>query len=159
MPTHYRGTPREVRALGAFIKLSRALDSVGAVLNQALVEEEVRPAQLAVLEALLHLGPLTAGELGRALLRSYPNVSLVVDNLEKGQLVRRERSEEDRRVVHISLTAQGRRLIQRVFPGHARRIADLMGALGADEQEQLGRLCKKLGLAAQAARQEKRNKK
>jgi MarR family transcriptional regulator, 2-MHQ and catechol-resistance regulon repressor len=152
MPSHYRGTPREVRALGAFIKLSRAQDSVNGVLNQALVDEGVTPAQLGVLEALLHLGPLSAGELGRALLRSNPNVSLVVDNLERDQLVRRERSAEDRRVVQVSLTTQGRRLIQRVFPGHARRVADLMAALSADEQEQLGRLCKKLGLAAQAAR-------
>ena len=53
------------------------------------------------------------------------------------------------------LTPQGRRLIQRVFPGHARRVADLMGALTADEQDQLGRLCKKLGLAAQATRSQR----
>lgn len=152
MPTHHRGTAREVRALSAFIKLSRALDSVNGALNQALVGEGVTPAQLAVLEALLHLGPLSAGELGRALLRSNPNVSLVVDNLERDELVRRERSDTDRRVVRISLTNQGRRLIQRIFPAHARRVADLMGALGAEEQEQLGRLCKKLGLAAQETR-------
>jgi MarR family transcriptional regulator, 2-MHQ and catechol-resistance regulon repressor len=152
VPTHYPGTAREVRALNAFIKLSRAVDSVTAALKQALVEEGVTPAQLAVLEALLHLGPLSAGELGRALLRSNPNVSLVVDNLERDELVRRERSREDRRVVRVSLTAQGRRLIQRVFPAHARRIADLMGALASDEQDQLGKLCKKLGLAARKDR-------
>ena len=63
-----------------------------------------------------------------------------------------ERSDQDRRVVRVSLTRQGRRLIQRVFPAHASRIADLMGALTADEQEQLARLCKKLGLAAQQTR-------
>jgi len=152
MPTHYRGTTREVRALNAFIKLNRALDSVTAALNQGLIDEGVTPAQLGVLEALLHLGPLSAGELGRALLRSNPNVSLLLDNLERDQLVKRERSERDRRVVTVSLTAQGRRLIQRVFPGHARRVADLMSALNSDEQEQLGRLCKKLGLAAQKIR-------
>lgn len=148
MPTHYRGSPREVRALGAFIKLSRAADSLHAALGHALVGDGVTAAQLAVLEALLHLGPLSAGQLGRALLRSNPNVSLVVDNLERARLVRRQRSAQDRRVVRVSLTAQGRRLIQRIFPPHARRIADLMGALTAEEQDQLGRLCKKLGLAA-----------
>jgi len=152
MPTHYRGTAREVRALNAFIKLNRALDSVTAGLNQALIDEGVTPAQLGVLEALLHLGPLSAGQLGRALLRSNPNVSLLVDNLERDQLVKRERSDRDRRVVTVSLTAQGRRLIQRVFPAHAGRVADLMSALNSDEQEQLGRLCKKLGLAAQKTR-------
>ncbi len=155
MPTHYRGTAKEVRALNTFIKLSRAVDSVTAALNQALVDEGITPSQLAVLEALLHLGSLSAGELGRALLRSNPNVSLVVDNLERDELVRRERSDQDRRVVHISLTAQGRRLIQRVFPAHARRVADLMGALASDEQDELGKLCKKLGLAARQTRSTK----
>jgi MarR family 2-MHQ and catechol resistance regulon transcriptional repressor len=148
MPTHYRGSAKEVRALNTLIKLSRAVDSVMAALNQALLEEGITPSQLGVLEALLHLGPLSGGELGRALLRSSPNVSLVVDNLERDELVCRERSDQDRRVVHISLTAQGRRLIQRIFPAHARRVADLMGALASDEQDQLGKLCKKLGLAA-----------
>lgn len=152
MPTRHRGTAREVRGLNAFIKLNRAVDSLTASLNQGLADQGITPAQLAVLEALLHLGPLSAGELGRALLRSNPNVSLVLDNLERDQLVRRERSDQDRRVVRVSLTPQGRRLIQRVFPAHASRIADLMGALTADEQEQLARLCKKLGLAAQQTR-------
>jgi MarR family transcriptional regulator, 2-MHQ and catechol-resistance regulon repressor len=136
------------RALDAYIKLMRASDAVNARLAQGLAPTGVTPPQLAVLEALLHLGPLHACDLGRKLLRSGANVTTVVDNLEKAGLVARERGREDRRYVVVALTASGRRTIQKVFPAHAARIASLLGALTPPELETLARLCKKLGLAA-----------
>jgi MarR family transcriptional regulator, 2-MHQ and catechol-resistance regulon repressor len=151
MPTHFKGTPRETRALDTFIKVSRASESLNARLTQALAADGLTPGQLAVLEALLHLGPMCQKDLGRKLLRSNPNMTTVVDNLERQQLVRRTRDTRDRRLVEVTLTRQGRQLIGRVFPLHARRIAALMAALTDDEQEALGRLSKKLGLAAAKA--------
>ena len=38
-------------------------------------------------------------------------------------------------------------LIERVFPEHAAKVAELVGVLTQAEQEELARLCKKLGLA------------
>jgi MarR family 2-MHQ and catechol resistance regulon transcriptional repressor len=146
MPTRYRGSAREVRALDAYIKLSRALETIGGRLDEAL-DGTVTHGQLAVLEALLHLGPLSQRDLGRKLLRSNANVSTVIDNLEKAGHVTRCRDAGDRRLVTVSLTRTGRALIERVFPVHAARIAELMGELSPEEQEQLGALCKKLGLA------------
>ena len=147
MPTHHKGPAREDRALDAFIKLSRANERLNARLNQALIAFGITPGQLAVLEVLLHLGTLSQRVLARKLLRSDANVTTVIDNLERQGWVRRERSKEDRRVVLVSLTAEGRRKIERIFPEHARRIAELMSGLSPDEQETLGRLCKKLGLS------------
>jgi MarR family 2-MHQ and catechol resistance regulon transcriptional repressor len=48
----------------------------------------------------------------------------------------------------LPLISTGRALIERLFPAHAARITDALGALTRDEQKELGRLCKKLGLAA-----------
>jgi hypothetical protein len=39
----------------------------------------------------------------------------------------------------------GEKLIAKIFPEHARRITEVMSRLKADEQEQLGDLCRKLG--------------
>lgn len=147
MPTRHRGSASEVRALDAYIKLLRAVDSVGARLGESL-DGSITHGQLAVLEALLHLGSLSQRDLARKLLRSNANVSTVIDNLEKAGLVARNRAPEDRRLVTVSLTPAGRTLIDRVFPAHAASVAQLMSALTPDEQEQLGALCKKLGLAA-----------
>src|SRR5262245_49791215 len=147
MATHHRGTTDEVRALDAYIKMNRALDAMHRRIGRELAEQGLTPPQLGVLESLYHLGPLSQGDLGRKLLCSGANISVLVDNLEKSGLVARGRSEADRRVVTVSLTPAGRKLIARVFPAHARGITRVMAALSADEQETLARLCKKLGLS------------
>ncbi|HEX2778747.1 MAG TPA: hypothetical protein VHM30_04555, partial [Gemmatimonadaceae bacterium] len=74
-----------------------------------------------------------------------------VDNLERAGLVRRGADEDDRRVRVVQLTPGGKRVIERVFPRHAARVTELMSALTRDEQRELGRLCRKLGLAAAGA--------
>jgi MarR family 2-MHQ and catechol resistance regulon transcriptional repressor len=147
MPTRYKGSAREVRALDTFVKLTRATETLGAQLQRHLASLEITPPQLAVLEALLHVGPMSQSELGRKLLRSNPNMTALLDNLERSKWIQRERSPEDRRVVVVSLTPEGRRVIERVFPAHAAHVTALMGALTAEEQETLGELCKKLGLS------------
>ncbi|MCK6533165.1 MAG: MarR family transcriptional regulator [Polyangiaceae bacterium] len=147
MPTRYLGPKRETRALDTFIKLLRATDSVYDRLQSGLTEAGITHAQLAVLEALWHLGPMCQRELGQKLLRSGANTTAVVDTLEKRGWVARTRRADDRRVYQVALTASGKRFIQTIFPAHARRVADALSVLGSAEQEQLGRLCKKLGLA------------
>jgi len=149
MPTRYRGTRDENRSLDAFIKLMRAADSVYAELGPALAEEGLTHGQLGVLEVLLHGGGMCQRDLAGKVLRSTSNVTTVVDNLERRGLVRRARRKQDRRVVDVALTTKGRRVIEHVFPAHAARIARLLGALSHVEQEELGRLCKKLGIAVQ----------
>jgi MarR family 2-MHQ and catechol resistance regulon transcriptional repressor len=147
MGTHYDGRPGEVRALDAYIKLTRAASSLDARLAPRLADVGLTPTQLGVLEALLHLGALGQRTLGAKLLSSGGNITTVVDNLERRGLVRRERRDDDRRHVTVHLTPEGRRLISKVFPGHVRAIVAAFSALTAAEQETLSRLAKKLGLS------------
>jgi MarR family 2-MHQ and catechol resistance regulon transcriptional repressor len=145
MGTHYNGTPREVVALDAFIKLMRATDSASAYLSRHTEAAGLTTGQFGVLEALLHLGPMSQRELGAKLLRSGSNMTMVLDNLERRRLVRRTRRKDDRRAIEVALTADGRRLITDLFPAHARRVTRLFGALSSRDQQRLGALCKTLG--------------
>jgi MarR family transcriptional regulator, 2-MHQ and catechol-resistance regulon repressor len=149
MATRYKGPAAQVRALDAYIKLTRASETLAAALSRPLAREGLTTGQLGVLEALLHIGAMNERELGRKLLRSGGNVTTVLDNLERRGLVRRTRSAEDRRCVTVTLTPKGRRFIGGIFPGHAARITAAMNALTPQEQEELGRLCRKLGRAAE----------
>jgi MarR family transcriptional regulator, 2-MHQ and catechol-resistance regulon repressor len=146
MPTHYRGSDDEVRALNAYIKLTRAAESVTARLAPGLEAAGLTTSQFGALEALFHLGPMCQRELGRKLLKSGGNVTLVVDNLEKRGLVRRERGRQDRRFVTVHLTEAGQQLIAAFFPRHATAVVEQMAVLTPSEQDELGRLCRKLGL-------------
>ncbi len=70
---------------------------------------------------------------------------MVVDNLEKRGLVMRRRGGGDRRFVTVHLTEKGRRLISEMLPGHVAAIVEDMSTLTEREQEELDRLCRKLG--------------
>ncbi len=136
--------------MDAYVKLVRASNSLANRLAPTLTDSGLTEGQFGVLEALFHLGPLHQCELARKHLQSGGNITMIVDNLEKAALVRRERSATDRRYVRVSLTVEGRRLIKKLFPRHVQTIVGQMGVLTASEQEELARLCRKLGLGANA---------
>jgi len=159
MPTHFRGSKSTVRALNAFINLARATDSVVGRISAQLEAQGLTMGQFGVLEVLLHLGPLCQHALAEKLLRSGGNITLVVDNLEKHGWVRRERQKADRRMIMIHLTQPGRRLIERVFPGHARAIEREMSSLDPREQEDLRRLLRKLGRSDETLHSKRSDKK
>jgi MarR family 2-MHQ and catechol resistance regulon transcriptional repressor len=145
MPTHYQGTAEQVRALDAFIKLTRAADSLGARLYGRSTLGDLTPTQFGVLESLYHLGPMRQGEVCAKLLKSGGNISLVVDNLKKRGLVQREQDPDDRRAVVVSLTDRGRERIGGIVPDHVADIVDEFAILTPEEQDTLGRLCRILG--------------
>jgi MarR family transcriptional regulator, 2-MHQ and catechol-resistance regulon repressor len=145
MPTHYRGAPGEVAALDAYIKLMRAAESLTARLQPGMAAAGLTVGQFGALEALLHLGPLCQRDLGRKLLRSNGNITVVVGNLAQRGLVRRLRQRDDRRFITVSLTDKGRRLISDLFPRHVSLLVREMASLSPREQSELGRLCRRLG--------------
>lgn len=150
MTTHYDGTETERRALDAYIKLSRASEAVNQRINEHLHTRGLTVSQFGVLEALYHRGPMPVGQLASKILRSSANLTLVVDNLTKRDLVRRERRPDDRRCVDVSLTADGRALVEDLLPAHVAGVVDGFAPLSAEEQVALAALCRKLGLAQRA---------
>ena len=147
MGTHYKGTPAETSALNAYIKLRRAVGAIDARLLRGMAEHGLTDTQFGVLEVLYHLGPLCQRDIAEKQFTSGANITMVVNNLEKNRLVRRARSESDRRRSLVELTPEGRGLIRRIFPGHVRALVAAFAALTRAEQEELARLCKVLGRA------------
>lgn len=145
MPTHYDGTPEERRALDVFVKLMRASQAVAERTSGPMLEAGLTWSQFGVLETLFHLGPLMSSQLAEKHLKSPNNFTVVIDNLEKHGLVRRERDTRDRRVVMVHLTDEGRERIARALPCHVRAVVTDMQVLTPDEQEQLGALLRRLG--------------
>ena len=145
MGTRYLGTQEQVLALDTFIKLVRATETVSNRIHRHLAETDLTVSQFGVLEALFHLGPLYQRDLAEKLLKSGGNMTLVIDNLEKRELVKREREVDDRRCIKVCLTQKGHQLISRIFPSHVAAVVNEIGILTPDEQEELGRLCRKVG--------------
>ena len=70
--------------------------------------------QLTVVKMLHHLGDLSLSALSDRIRAGNSTVSGIIDRMEREDLVRRVRSKEDRRVVHIKLTDKGRALAESV---------------------------------------------
>jgi len=145
MVTKHKGTPQEVLAMDTYIKMSRAFNSFKSRVFQPGLLGSLTETQFGVLETLYHLGPLCQGDLSRKLLKSTGNMTLVLDNLEKAGLVRRDRSTEDRRQVTISLTGKGQENILRVYPKVVEAIRREFSVLTPVEQKQYAELNRILG--------------
>lgn len=145
MPRHFNGSPRQERALDAYVKLLRASETVHGEATRALGGAGLSSSQFGVLEALYHVGPMCLSELANKILKTSGNLTMVVGNLEKRGLVTREQQNQDRRFVTAAITDKGRKLMARIFPAHLERIVELMDRLSPAQQEELGRLCRRLG--------------
>jgi MarR family 2-MHQ and catechol resistance regulon transcriptional repressor len=145
MGTKYQGSDAEIRALDAYIKLTRAAQTVLERTNRHLAAHGLTTSQFGVLEALHHLGTLSQIDVARKLLLSTANITTVMQNLEKAGYIRRERDPRDQRVVRASITEAGQALVEKILPAHVETITADMNVLTPDEQETLAALCRKLG--------------
>ena len=133
-------------ALNTYTKLMRAAESVTGRVNRYMAAANLTISQFGVLEALHHKGPLCQRDIATKILKSTGNITMVIDNLEKRELVQRVRGSEDRRYLSVHLTDTGARLIEQVFARVESAIVAEMASLTGEEQTLLGQLCKKLGL-------------
>ncbi len=146
MATKFTGNQQQTLALNTFIKLLRASNSVSSDCIRVITENGLTESQFGVIEALYHLGSMPQKLLAAKILKSGGNLTMVIDNLVKNQLVRRTRRPNDRRFYWIELTERGEELISRIFPDHVELVTARMSVLNHEEQEALAELCRKLGV-------------
>src|SRR5262245_28008354 len=70
-------------------------------------------AQTIALVTIGRQGPTTAGDIARSSGLNPASITAMLDQLEKKQIVARARSEQDRRVVEVTLTDEGWRLLEK----------------------------------------------
>ena len=72
----------------------------------------LRKVEYSLLMLILANGPLAPKRLAQALSLSAPNMSMLLDRLQERGLLRRERSQVDRRSQNVVLTGEGGRIAQ-----------------------------------------------
>ena len=117
---------------------------------ESIAETGLGASDFAILETLLHKGPLPVNVIGRKVLLTTGSMTSAVDRLARRGLVARKDDPTDRRVRHVHLTAEGRRLIKLAFAQHAEDLEEIAAALTRDERATLVRLLRKLGRSAEA---------
>ncbi|TYB36663.1 MarR family transcriptional regulator [Micromonospora sp. AP08] len=90
-------------------------------------------ALIAVMDAELVGDPITPGRLGEVLNLSSGSVTALVDRLERGGHIRRDRDTADRRKVFLRYADRGANLARDFFGPLGRRTDDVMGRFSDDE--------------------------
>ncbi len=106
-----RGTPEEA----AFLDLLRTCDLLSRGPAQFLKSEDLSPTQYNVLR-ILRGAPagLPCGEIANRMITRDPDITRLLDRLEKRQLISRCRETKDRRMVVARITPQGLKLLARL---------------------------------------------
>src|SRR6266699_872976 len=132
-----------------FLVLWKAARAVQAYAEKSISELEMCGSDFAVLEALLHKGPLPINEIGKKVLLTSGSITVAVDRLETKGLVERRAHGTDRRARIVHLTKEGRKLITRTYAEHAADMEELAAAsLTRAERRTLISLLKKFGYEA-----------
>ena len=134
-----------------WIVLTRAFMAVSAKVDAHISDNGLTTTEFAILEVLLHKGPLLLGDIQRKILVTSGGVTYLVDRLAEKGFVKREECPSDRRARYAVLTPAGDALIRGVFPSHADMIAKAMSGLEPEEQAVATTLLRKLGLSAAAS--------
>ena len=134
-----------------FLVLWKAARAVESYAEKSITDLEMCGSDFAVLEALLHKGPLPVNEIGKKVLLTSGSITVAVDRLEKRGLVERRAHGTDRRARIVHLTMDGRKLITRIYGEHAGDMEELAAAsLTKAERKALIGLLKKIGYKAAA---------
>jgi MarR family 2-MHQ and catechol resistance regulon transcriptional repressor len=135
-----------------FLVLWKAASAIQSYAEESISELQMCGSDFAVLEALLHKGPLPINEIGKKVLLTSGSITVAVDRLETKALVERRPHGTDRRARIVHLTKEGRKLIRRLYADHAADMEQLASAsLNRKEREILIRLLKQIGYEAAAA--------
>ena len=134
-----------------FLVLWKAANAVQSYAEESISELQMCGSDFAVLEALLHKGPLPINEIGKKVLLTSGSITVAVDRLETKVLVERRAHGTDRRARIVHLTQQGRKLITRLYADHAADMERLASkSLKRKERDTLIRLLKQIGYEAAA---------
>ena len=129
------------------MKAMRALTKYAAA---GIEETGLGLSDFAVLEVLLHKGPLPVNTIGPIVDLTPGSISIAVDRLFAKGLVSRVESAEDRRVRIVALTPRGKALIDSVFRKHSGQMRKAFAELSPEELRGLEAALKKVGKRAAA---------
>lgn len=136
------------RLLDSYLRVSRRMS---LQFRNYFGQLELTFPQMLVLTALSEEGTMPISRLAQYVGSANSTVSGIVDRLEKMRLVRRIRSEDDRRVIYVALTDEYRSMQKRMEPSVSAYLAKPLRALSRQELDGICTAMEKLDRALEQA--------
>ena len=132
-----KSLPEEI----AFLDLARTTEMLSGPIARLLKTEDLSPPQYNVLR-ILRGSPdgLTCSETGNRMITRDPDITRLMDRLERRKLISRSRDEKDRRIVLTRITGDGLDLLSRLDQPVRDLHRKLLGHLGPERLQALAEL-------------------
>ena len=132
---------------GAHIRLilARAAKSIEKFDRDSIAQTGLNISDFAILEVLLHKGPLPVNTIGKKVLLTSGSMTTAANRLVRKGYIKREQDPSDGRFFFLHLTTSGHRLIQNAYAKHSRNLERITEVLTEVERTQLVLLLKKIG--------------
>jgi MarR family transcriptional regulator, 2-MHQ and catechol-resistance regulon repressor len=137
-----------------WLVMMKAMGALTRYAAAGIEETRLGLSDFAVLEVLLHKGPLPVNTIGPIVNLTPGSISTAVDRLVAKGLVNRVESREDRRVRIVALTPRGKDLIVSAFRKHSGQMKRVFSELSPEELRGLEVMLKKVGKRAAALMEE-----
>ncbi len=132
-------------SLKAFVVLMKASRTLEEIIKKDISSYGMRTSDFTILEALYHKGRQTIREISEAVLINTGSITYVIDKLENKGLLERSNCADDRRVVYIQITDQGKDLMDDIFPKHQKVIEDIFEDVSIEDKQILIEVLKRVG--------------
>ena len=139
---------------GAHIRLilARAAKAIETVDRASIAQTGLNVSDFAILEVLLHKGPLPVNTIGKKVLLTSGSMTTAANRLVQKGFIKRKQDPSDGRYFYLYLTTAGRGLIQNAYQKHSRNLEKIAEVLTELERAQLVSLLKKIGRHAHSLR-------
>lgn len=127
----------------SMVVMRKAFRSINARVSETFGQSGLTSTQFSVLDVLYSKGPMRICELIDTILATSGNMTVVIKNMEKKGWVTRISCPNDKRAYVVSLTSQGKQIIEKALPKHIESIEKVFSVLTEDERLELIRLLKK----------------
>lgn len=130
----------------AFVALQRAAARLMDGVAELLKPHGLRPAQYNALRILrgAHPQQLNCRQVAARMMTREPDLTRLLDRMEKAGLVRRQRQDSDRRVVRVGITRAGLQLLAQIDEPMLALHRQQFSVLGEKQTAALTRLARRL---------------
>lgn len=133
-------------ALELWDKLSHAYDVMRKTHSRQVATHNLTAPQFHVLEVLMKEGPIPLKRISEHLLVTGANITCVVDNLEKEDLVKRVPSKKDRRIINAELTPKGEDKIKKIYPEYTNTLESILKPLTETDKKDVLKILGKMAV-------------
>ena len=136
---------------GSHIRLVlwKAAKAVEKVDKASIGQTGLGLSEFAIMEALLHKGPLPINQIGQKVLLTSGSMTAAINRMENRGLVKRIQDPSDARCYYVHLTKEGRGAIKDAYAKHEVNLEKIASVLSGKERSELVRLLKKIGFFAE----------